>query len=84
VISNDRMDYTFKSPMRNARKGHSVCCVNNEYLVVLGSRVQYTGNTCELYNIEKDEWQDLPSLLTARNYHSSCALADKVYVFFGV
>ena len=44
-----------------------------------------TLSTVDLYDVRQDKWIEnrVPNMNTARWYHSSCTLADMIYVFFG-
>jgi len=49
--------------MQHARHGHSVCAINDQFLVVTGSRIEgKAANSVEIYNIEMDRWFEQPSL----------------------
>ena len=58
-----------------------------EYLFVIGgmhvmnSSVYY--KSVDLYNIEQNEWRNMPSLNICRSRASSAAIQEKVYTFCG-
>ena len=49
-----------KAPMTYKRSSHSICTVSDNLLMVSGS----TDNPkkCEIYNIEKDSWEEIQEL----------------------
>ena len=73
--------------LKYARHGHSVCCLNDKFLIVTGSRCEddRAYERCEQYNIDLDLWFEIPNLNVGRHYHSSCTFQDRfVYVFCGI
>lgn len=73
--------------MKYARHGHSVCCLNDKFLIVTGSRCEEDEafKRCEQYNIDLDLWFEVPNLNVGRHYHSSCTFAERfVFVFCGI
>ena len=42
-------------------------------------------SSVDVYDVKSDRWIEnrVPNMNTARWYHSSCTLADMIYVFFG-
>ena len=49
--------------MKHARDAHGMVAWRDRYLIVVGSwHVESSTRTCELYDIERDEWTELPSL----------------------
>ena len=53
--------------------------------VLVCTGISKTGyeKTTEFYAVASDSWVNAPEMIVARNYASSCALGDKVYVFGG-
>ena len=71
--------------MFNARHGHSVCSLSNDFIVVSGSKVNQAAKSVELYDATKNYWHLLPSLNEGRYYHASCEFnSNTVYVFCGI
>ena len=73
--------------MKYARHGHSLCCLNDKFLIVTGSRCEddEAFKRCEQYNIDLDLWFEIPNLNVGRHYHSSCTYNDRfVFVFCGI
>jgi N-acetylneuraminic acid mutarotase len=70
--------------LNQPRNGHAIAVVGNSHLVVSGSRLG-SGDSCEMYDIGKNVWNQLPSLIQGRYYHSSCTFDNEfVYVFCGI
>lgn len=73
--------------MKYARHGHSVCCLNDKFLIVTGSRCEEDDafKRCEQYNIDLDLWFEIPNLNVGRHYHSSCTYNERfVFIFCGI
>ena len=73
--------------MKYSRHGHSVCCLNDKFLIVSGSRCEDDDSfkRCEQYNIDLDLWFEIPNLNVGRHYHSSCTYNERfVFVFCGI
>lgn len=86
LLKADSKSYVFqlRADMKYARHGHSACGVGEKFLVVTAGRIG-DGNTCEIYDVGLNKWQDLPKLNTKRHYHSSCAFENSsVFVFCGI
>lgn len=79
------MDLQKRAPMLSARIGHSACEFVGKYIVVTGSKQLLTLKRFnEIYDVDKDEWSELPAYDDYRYYHSSCAVKNKfVYIFGG-
>ena len=71
--------------MRYARHGHSVCQIQDRYLIVSGSRkeVNSAATRVELYDTNNDDWMDLANLNEGRHYHSSCQFSNQYLFVFG-
>jgi hypothetical protein len=73
--------------MSYPRHGHSCCQVLDRYIIVSGSRkeLDQAGSRVELYDIQIDDWIQMPQLKEGRHYHSSCNFNNKfIYVFGGI
>lgn len=89
VLNNgtSRFDCLSKDSLKLPRHGHAICCLNDKFLIVTGSRLEKDGacRSVESYNIDVDLWFDMPMLNQGRYYHSSCGFNDQwVYVFCGI
>ena len=63
----------------------SMCAVNDKFIFVTGGCGD--GNivaNCYRFDIDRNLWQEMPSMNKARCSHSSCQLAAHIYVFFGM
>ena len=73
--------------MNFARHGHSCCSILDRYIIVSGSRkeVNQAANRVELYDIQIDDWIEMPQIKEGRHYHSSSNFNNKfIYVFGGI
>mmetsp|Transcript_11287 Transcript_11287/g.15198 ORF Transcript_11287/g.15198 Transcript_11287/m.15198 type:complete len:192 (-) Transcript_11287:247-822(-) len=76
-------------PGKNKRESFGLACWRKELIVVSGGfKSLAMGMGAHLssvlaYNILADSWESKPDLNRSRCWHSSCILADKVYVFGG-
>lgn len=73
--------------MNFARHGHSCCSILDRYIIVSGSRkeVNQAANRVELYDIQIDDWIEMPQIKEGRHYHSSSNFINKfIYVFGGI
>ena len=61
----------------------SVCTYRTEALIVTGSMVESMSRTCQHYQIAKDQWSYLPSLIQGRSTHASCTFAARYVMVFG-
>ena len=89
IINNgtNTFDCIAMDELKYARHGHSVCCLNDKFLIVTGSRCEddRAYERCEQYNIDLDLWFEIPNLNVGRHYHSSCTFQDRfVFVFCGI
>jgi hypothetical protein len=78
--------YTFqtRADLKYARHGHSACSIADKYIAVTAGRIG-DGNTCEIYDVNTNKWNDLPKLNTKRHYHSSCVFENSsLFVFCGI
>jgi hypothetical protein len=76
-----------KSKMKYARHGHSCCGLQENFIVVTGSRkdIDKAHFRTELYNTSTDKWIELAMMNNARHYHSSCSFQNRfIYVFCGI
>jgi hypothetical protein len=81
------LKFVEKKRMRFARHGHSCCSVANRYIIVSGSRkeVNSAAKRVEIYDIEINDWMELPQINEGRHYHSSCSVNDQfIYIFGGI
>lgn len=77
----------WKSPLKFPRYGHSITCIRDKFLLVIGSRfnLHQADQSVECYNIEFNIWFEQPSLNIGRHFHSSCLFDRRwVYVFGGL
>lgn len=52
-----------RANMKHARDAHGMVAWRDRFLIVVGSwHVEQSTRTCEIYDIERDEWLELPSL----------------------
>jgi len=59
-----------------------VCSFGDDGIVVTGS--MYDLGTCEYFDVNLNNWLELPKLKENRYYHSSCSFnGTDVYVFCG-
>jgi N-acetylneuraminic acid mutarotase len=71
------------------RRAHTLTEVyydeNHSYIYAIGSSLPNESmNKCEVYNVAKDEWTQVPNLNTKRNFHSSIAFHNRfIYVVAG-
>ena len=89
IINNgtNTFDCIAMDELKYARHGHSVCCLNDKFLIVTGSRCEddRAYERCEQYNIDLDLWFEIPNLNVGRHYHSSCTFQERfVFVFCGI
>lgn len=70
------------SDMVHSRAGHSVIAIsNNSALVISGTD---NNKTCEMFNMETNEWNEISSLNQSRIDSSIIIYKNFVYVFFGL
>ena len=69
---------------RKVRSFPSLCKASDEFLFLIGgaNRDDYM-TSCVRYDVQKNQWEDMPFLNEGRMSHSSCFLEDKIYVFSG-
>lgn len=89
IVNNNSnlFDCLAMDEMKYSRHGHSVCCLNDKFLIVTGSRCEddESFKRCEQYNIDLDLWFEIPNLHIGRHYHSSCTYNERfVFVFCGI
>ena len=74
--------HVLKEPMNYHHIDHSVCFLDDKYLIATGSYIQdeNTHQTCERYDVVKDRWAKYPPMTVGRCHHSSLAIEAK-YVF---
>ena len=73
--------------MLNCHFLHSVCKLGSNKFVVTGSHDYFFADgarKAEVYDSDKNQWEELPDLNAARRMHSSCAIGTTVYVFRGM
>ena len=64
------------------RLHHSICIYRKNQFIVTGSLNEGACDKCEMYDIEKDKWTNLPQLKRGKQSHSSCAFNERyIYVF---
>ena len=63
-------------------RSYSVCRIQNG-LLLTGGWSDGPKNDCWFLELTKRKWERMPSLITARYYHSSVVMADTVYVVGG-
>ena len=62
----------------------SLCALEEKFAFLSGGRGYYLGKQfVQRYDFKLDKWQDLPDMLDGRFGHSSCAMANTLYVFHG-
>ena len=66
----------------------SICGVNVEndnYVLVTGGNMAGRAIAiCQRYDVDFDYWQDMKKMHQPRYHHSSCQLAEHIYVFCGL
>ena len=72
------------------RASHSTCLLSMTKLVVTGSTISdQASRECEIYDVTRDAWRELPSLTTGRHSHGSCkgggngSGQERIYIFSG-
>lgn len=76
-----------KSPMKLPRSDHSMCAMTDRFIIATGSNIFDEGiaSTCEIFEVRRNEWRDLPNMNTPRYMHSSATFnATHIYVFCGI
>lgn len=84
---NGDFEMVKRSNMIYPRHGHAACDFGGKYMVITGCRkdVQQAPKRCEVYDVEKNVWSELPMLSLPRHYHSSCSFNNEfVFVFCGI
>jgi len=79
--------FELKESMHYSRVDHSMCFIDERYLLVTGSyiRDEKMNETCERYDIQMDRFAKFPPLNVGRCSHSSCSFdARYVLVFCGL
>ena len=62
---------------------YSMCAVNAEFVYLTGGNSARVYANCHRYDINRNQWEEIPSMKQARRLHSSCQLAGFIYVFCG-
>ena len=58
--------------------------MDNKYIIASGCGSKENHKKCEIYDVTKNDWKDLPDMITGRYDHSSCVFKNKYfYVFSG-
>ena len=81
------MKSTRKSyPTLECVQSSSLCSLKDRYAFITGGKSR-KGNigcrTVQRYDLWDDKWVKMPDMLEKRHSHSSCAMNDTLYVFFG-
>lgn len=75
-----------RKTMTYKRSSHSMCAINDNLILVSGSTHlgDYAASKrCEVYDIEKDSWEELHQMNYPRCQHGSCTSGNLVSIFFG-
>lgn len=79
--------HVMKESTNFKRVDHSLCYLNDEYLMVTGSYIQdeKMHETSERYDLNKDRWVNYPNLNVGRSFHSSCSFEGRfIFVLCGL
>jgi hypothetical protein len=74
-------DRKILTPMKIERRNHTIARISSQSFCVVGGG-PYT-NTCELYDISKNTWTDMPSLTEAKRYVGLLLFERKTLYCFG-
>lgn len=84
---NGGFSHVVKESTNYKRVDHSLCYLNDEFLMVTGSYIldEKMHETSERYDIIKDRWVKYPDLNVGRSFHSSCSFEGRfVFVLCGL
>ena len=68
--------------MSNGRMGHKMFYYENKAYVFGGNDASYL-KKCEVYDIQKDEWSQLPEMKQPLSQYSGQIVQKKIYLFGG-
>lgn len=84
------LNYEELSPMKNQRFNTPICLLRDNFILAAGgqtnpsAKLKYT-NAVELFDIKKNQWYTLGSLLQPRGNTSMCQIANRhVFIFSGL
>jgi hypothetical protein len=70
--------------MINPREGHCLAAIGSSYIYAIGSRLYNTSKTCEVFNIQRNQWREQPDLNRNRYLSTAVTIADRyIYVLGG-
>lgn len=69
--------------MKNGRLGHSSIFINNKVYVLAGVGEKEYLKSCEVFDLDKKEWQDIADMNQPRSRFAFSLLGDFIYVLGG-
>jgi len=81
-LEDTKGEINARAEMNQGRCNHALCLLKDTFIYCAGGVYDKTTiNKCERYDIDKDEWEGIPSLNDSKHNGTMCTLADR-YIFF--
>ena len=70
--------------MQHPREGHCLAAIGSTQIFAIGSRLYNTSKTCEVYQMDSNEWREQPELNRNRYLSTAVTLNERfIYVLGG-